>query len=97
MLADHWWNQQHWRSSAEWKVTTIKQDALWKSRIAPHIGPYFNCFKPVVDKMCKALFHQYDTIHDLDAVRNIPFLTVGRKLTLNVLLRYWTMASLMRR
>jgi hypothetical protein len=51
----------------------------------------------VVDKMCKALFHQYDTIHDLDAVRNIPFLTVGRKLTLNVLLRYWTMASLMRR
>ncbi|KAG1742089.1 hypothetical protein EDD22DRAFT_851631 [Suillus occidentalis] len=37
MLADHWWNQQHWRSSAEWKVTTMKQDALWKSHIAPHI------------------------------------------------------------
>ncbi|KAG1873494.1 hypothetical protein C8R48DRAFT_769924 [Suillus tomentosus] len=57
MLADHWWNQQHWRSSAEWKVTTMKQDTLWKSRIAPHIGPYFDCFKPVVDKMRKALFH----------------------------------------
>ncbi|KAG1812792.1 uncharacterized protein BJ212DRAFT_1301280 [Suillus subaureus] len=37
ILADHWWNQQHWRSSAEWKVTTMKQDALWKSCIAPHI------------------------------------------------------------
>ncbi|KAG1745418.1 uncharacterized protein EDB91DRAFT_1080338 [Suillus paluster] len=57
MLVDHWWNQQHWRSSAEWKVTTMKQDALWKSRIASHIGPYFDCFKPVVDKMRKALFH----------------------------------------
>ncbi|KAG1836101.1 hypothetical protein C8R48DRAFT_680558, partial [Suillus tomentosus] len=68
MLVDHWWNQQHWRSSAEWKVTTMKQDARWKSRIAPHIGPYFDCFKPVVDKMCKALFHQYDTMHDLDAI-----------------------------
>ncbi|KAG1726747.1 hypothetical protein EDD22DRAFT_961367 [Suillus occidentalis] len=68
MLADHWWNQQHWRSSAEWKVTTMKQDALWKSCIAPHIGPYFDCFKPVVDKMRKALFHQYDTMHDLDAI-----------------------------
>ncbi|KAG1844453.1 hypothetical protein F4604DRAFT_1937490 [Suillus subluteus] len=68
MLADHWWNKQHWRLSAEWKVTTMKQDTLWKSRIAPHIGPYFDCFKPVVDKMGKALFHQYDTIHDLDAI-----------------------------
>ncbi|KAG1776166.1 hypothetical protein EV702DRAFT_1046331 [Suillus placidus] len=71
MLADHWWNQQHWRSSAEWKVTTMKQDTLWKSRIAPHIGPYFDCFKPVVDKMHKALFHQYDTMHDLDAISDV--------------------------
>ncbi|KAG2348105.1 hypothetical protein BDR05DRAFT_996395 [Suillus weaverae] len=70
MLADHWWNQQHWRSSAEWKVATMKQDALWKSRIAPHIGPYFDCFKPVVDKMHKALFHQPTEVFKISSVLN---------------------------
>lgn len=97
MLADHWWNQQHWRSSTEWKVTTMKQDALWKSCVAPHTGPYFDCFKPVVDKMRKAVFHQYNMMQDLDAVRNIMFLTFSCRLTLDAFLRYWTTVSHMRR
>lgn len=55
-----WWNPDQWKSSAKWKISSMKLHGLWQDNIACLFSDYFQCWTGSVDKLRELIFSHYD-------------------------------------
>ncbi|KAG1765278.1 hypothetical protein EV702DRAFT_1051080 [Suillus placidus] len=56
-----WWNPDQWASSAKWKLSSMKLNALWQENIADLFSDYFQCWTDSVEKLRQLIFRHYDS------------------------------------